>query len=251
MSPVSYLRRRKTDNMNKNTAAPAEGAKEYTPVRKSGVYRVLKRTADIAASLFALIILAIPLLFVALAVMIEDGAPVFYTQERVGKNRRKFRIYKFRSMRRDAEKIHEKLRQEYGSSDVSFKLKDSEDPRITKVGRFIRRTNIDELPQLINILKGDMSLVGPRPLPTYEYNEEQSRYGDRYAARYDVPQGLTCYWQISSRSEVDFDERMQMDADYARDAKISVDTKLLFKTAVYAVTGKAGYDGERKKVVNK
>ncbi|MGM9635843.1 MAG: sugar transferase [Candidatus Avispirillum sp.] len=233
--------------MDVKTTVRDPGVQEYTPVRKSGVYRALKRAADIVLSLLAIIILALPLLIVYLAVIIEDGAPAFYTQERVGKDRRKFKIYKFRSMHRNADKIHEQLRHEYGSSDVSFKLKDSEDPRITKVGRFIRRTNIDELPQLVNILKGEMSLVGPRPLATYEYDEEQSRYGDRYAARYDVPQGLTCYWQISSRSEVDFEDRMQMDVDYARDAKISVDTKLLFKTAVYAITGKAGYDGAGKK----
>lgn len=236
--------------MDIKTTAHAPGVQdiqEYTPVRKSIAYRALKRGADIVLSLLVIIILAIPLLIVSLAVIIEDGAPAFYTQERVGKDRRKFKIYKFRSMRRDADKMHEQLRHEYGSSDVSFKLKDSEDPRITKVGRFIRRTNIDELPQLVNILKGEMSFVGPRPLATYEYEDEQSRYGDKYSARYDVPQGLTCSWQISSRSEVDFEERMQMDVNYAYEAKFSVDTKLLFKTAIYTVTGRAGYDGARNK----
>ena len=139
----------------------------------------------------------------------------------------------------DAEKIHERMRAEYGCDEVSFKLKD--DPRVTRVGRFLRASNIDELPQLLNIIKGEMSFVGPRPLPVYEFEEEQRRYRGRYDLRYAVPQGLTCTWQISDRSEKGFAERMQMDVDYAENSGFRMDAGLFFKTAVYAATGKAGY----------
>ena len=230
--------------MNKTETAESCKAENKNAAKKGGAaYRVLKRCADIAASFVALVILFLPMLIVAIAIAVEDGFPVFYVQKRVGKGCRTFNMFKFRSMRKDAEKIHEELRKQYGSDDVSFKLADSEDPRITKVGRFIRKTNIDELPQLINILRGDMSIVGPRPLPTYEYEEEQSRFGDKFAERYSVPQGLTCYWQTSERSKVDFERRMQMDVDYARDASCAVDIKLIFKTVSYTLAGKAGYDG--------
>jgi lipopolysaccharide/colanic/teichoic acid biosynthesis glycosyltransferase len=142
-------------------------------------------------------------------------------------------------MQKNAEQIHEQMKREYGCTDVTFKLKD--DPRITKVGRIIRKFNIDELPQLVNILKGDMSLVGPRPLPTYEFEDEQRKYGDKYSLRYEVPQGLTCYWQISGRSEVEFGDRMQLDVKYAEECGFWNDIKLILQTFAYTVVGKAAY----------
>jgi len=175
----------------------------------------------------------------AAAIKLEDGKDVFYAQERIGQQRRVFRIYKFRSMKMDADQIHEQLRAEYGNNEVSFKPKD--DPRVTRTGRIIRKFNIDELPQLLNILKGDMSIVGPRPLPTYEYEEEQRRYGNKYSERYQVPQGLTCYWQITDRAEVDFADRMQMDVDYAKKCTLLTDAALILKTLLFTITGKAGY----------
>lgn len=203
------------------------------------LYGSIKRVSDITISFFGLIVLFPVLLIAAIAILLEDGGPVFYTQKRIGEYEKEFKIYKFRSMCKNAEKIHESLREEYGCQDISFKLHD--DPRITKVGKIIRKFNIDELPQLINILKGDMSLVGPRPLPDYEYQEEQRQYGNRYIERYSVPQGLTCIWQISNRSSVDFEDRMQMDVEYARKRGIWMDFKLIVKTFVFTVTGKAGY----------
>lgn len=202
-------------------------------------YRSIKRVSDIVFSFLGLIVLLPVFIVSALAIILEDGGPVLYTQKRIGKHEKEFEIYKFRSMCKNAEKIHESLRKEYGCQDVSFKLHD--DPRITKVGKIIRRFNIDELPQLINILKGDMSLVGPRPLPDYEYEEEQRQYGNRYIERYSVPQGLTCIWQISDRASVDFEDRMQMDVEYARRRGIWMDFKLIVKTFVFTVTGKAEY----------
>ena len=217
--------------------------KSYAEIaaEKSVFYRFWKRFFDITLSAAALIILSPVFFITAIAIWLEDGAPVFYAQTRIGKNETPFQCYKFRSMRKNAAEIHEQLRKEYGATDVSFKLKN--DPRVTKVGGFIRKYNIDELPQLFNILKGEMSFVGPRPLPDYEYQEEKKRYGDTYAARYFVPQGLTCIWQISNRAETDFTERMRMDIRYVKERNPYLDAKLFVLTAVYAVTGKAAIGG--------
>lgn len=203
------------------------------------VFRFVKRCFDILVSLLGIIVLVPVFVITAIAVLSEDGGAVIYTQERIGKNCRPFKMYKFRSMKNDAEKIHEELRKEYGNTEVSFKLRD--DPRITAVGKIIRAFNIDELPQLFNILKGDMSFVGPRPLPVYEYEEEQRRYGNTYIQRYSVPQGLTCYWQISDRAKQSFEMRMQLDVEYARKCSLAEDMRLFVKTFLYTITGKAAY----------
>ena len=203
------------------------------------VYRCLKRMADVTLSTAALVVLSPVFLVTALAIYMEDGGPVIFVQERVGKDEKRFKMYKFRSMRKDADKIHEKLKREYQNEEVSFKLKD--DPRITKVGNFIRKSNIDELPQLLNILRGEMSIVGPRPLPVYEYEEERQRYGSTYQARYQVPQGLTCYWQVEDRAETSFEERMQLDVNYAHDCSARLDMYLTMKTMLAILHGRAGY----------
>lgn len=217
--------------------------KKHIPLKKNPVYRFFKRAMDIFLSILGLILLSPLFAFVIIAIFIEDGAPAIYKQKRVGKGGKEFNIYKFRSMYRDADQIHERMKEEMGVTDISFKMSDKEDPRITKVGRFIRRTNIDELPQLINIIAGNMSIVGPRPLAVYEYNDEQKTYDGRFDERYDVPQGLTCYWQaaFSQRGKMSFEDRMQMDVDYAKDAGFFLDIKLIFKTAIHTITGKAGY----------
>lgn len=202
-------------------------------------YKVVKRCMDIVLTLMALIVLSPIFLITAIAIKLEDGGPVFYTQKRIGRGKKEFLIYKFRSMKRNAEQIHEEMRKQYGCTEVSFKLK--EDPRITKVGKFIRATNIDELPQLLNIVKGDMSIVGPRPLPTYEFLDEQKLYNRKYDQRYQVPQGLTCYWQVADRASVDFEKRMAMDVAYANEAGVRTDVALILKTMLFTITGKAGY----------
>lgn len=220
-----------------------EQKKERTTVREKEIqkmgYRISKRIFDVFMATLALVILSPVFLFTAIAIYMEDRGKVFYTQKRIGENEIIFEIYKFRSMRLNADKIHAQMKEEYGSEEVSFKLK--KDPRITRVGQFIRKYNIDELPQLINILKGEMSIVGPRPLPVYEYEEERLRYGKRYAERYMVPQGLTCKWQISNRSEVEFEDRMQMDVEYAKTCGFLMDINLIVKTALACITGKAAY----------
>lgn len=213
---------------------------EGTEVVKTNIgYRFAKRTMDIICSFVGLVLLSPIFLITAIAIRAEDGGPVFYCQKRIGQGEKEFLIYKFRSMRQNAEQIHEQLREEYGNTEVSFKLQD--DVRVTKAGQVIRKFNIDELPQLINILKGDMSLVGPRPLPTYEYLEEQKRYGALYKKRYSVPQGLTCFWQISNRAEVSFEDRMRLDVEYAEQQSLFVDVLLIIKTFFYTITGKAEY----------
>lgn len=208
-------------------------------IRKPVMYRFFKRSLDVVLAISGIILLLPVFFMTAIAILLEDGAGVIYTQNRVGKNGNVFKIYKFRSMCKNADTIHEELREEYKNTEVSFKLRD--DPRITKTGKIIRKFNIDELPQLFNILAGDMSFVGPRPLPVYEYEEEQKRYGERYRQRYSVPQGLTCYWQISDRGDQSFEARMQQDVEYTKNCCIKEDIKLIVKTFLFTVLGRTGY----------
>lgn len=189
-------------------------------------YQKVRRVQDVFFSLLALIVLAIPMLIIALVIWIDSpGASPIFAQDRVGRDGRIFRFYKFRSMIPDAEsKLNEVLDQNEMDGPV-FKMKN--DPRITRVGRFIRRTSLDELPQLINILKGDMSIVGPRPaLP-----REVAQYTDYEKQRLYVTPGLTCYWQIQpNRNELSFDEWMELDLKYIQDRSFWLDWKLIFQT---------------------
>lgn len=218
---------------------PLEGTLEQKVTGSKRGYLLGKRIFDVVMSLVALIVLSPVFLVTAIAIWIEDRGPAIYVQKRVGQGEKVFSIYKFRSMRTDAEQIHEQMKKECGNDEVSFKLKD--DPRVTVVGKIIRKFNIDELPQLLNILLGDMSIVGPRPLPVYEFEDEKKLYGDKYALRYEAPQGLTCIWQISNRADVSFERRMQMDVEYVEKCSFGLDIMLIFKTALYAVLGKAEY----------
>lgn len=195
-------------------------------IKERKLYWLVRRTQDIFFSALALIVLAIPMLIVALVVWIDSpGASPIFVQDRVGRNGKIFKFYKFRSMVPNAEeKLKEVLAQNEMDGPV-FKMK--HDPRITRVGRFIRRTSIDELPQLINILKGDMSIVGPRPaLP-----REVAQYNDYERQRLYVTPGLTCYWQIQpNRNELSFDEWMELDIKYIRERSFWVDWKIIFGT---------------------
>lgn len=164
------------------------------------IYKGVKRLGDIVLSLTALICLSPLLLITAIAIMLEDGGSPFYTQERMGKNMKPFRFYKFRSMYVGADKKLEELLKDNEQSGHAFKIKD--DPRITKVGKFIRKFSIDELPQLLNIIKGDMSIVGPRPILTWQMEEADEH--DRQ--RLIIHPGLTCYWQIQGRSDIPWEE---------------------------------------------
>ena len=199
-------------------------------LRDKKYYWMGRRAQDIFFSLLALIVLAIPMAIVALVIWIDSpGASPIFSQDRVGRDGKIFKFYKFRSMVPNAEaKLQEVLAQNEMDGPV-FKMKN--DPRITRVGHFIRRTSIDELPQLVNILKGDMSIVGPRPaLP-----REVAQYTDYERQRLYVTPGLTCYWQIQpNRNELTFDEWMELDLKYIQDRNFWLDWKLIFQT-IWAV----------------
>lgn len=194
---------------------------------------LLKRCVDIAGSVAGLCITAVLLPFVAFAIKIESKGPVFFSQIRVGKNGRRFKIWKFRSMYVDAEERKKDLEQKNEMKGLMFKIKN--DPRITKVGKFIRKTSIDELPQFFNILKGDMSLVGTRP-PTVD---EFERYNIHYRRRLSITPGLTGMWQVSGRNMVNnFDEVVKLDLEYIENWSLRLDIKILLQTIGVVLFGK-------------
>ena len=195
-----------------------------------------KRAIDIVGSLAGMILLSPVFAGIAIAVKMSSPGPVFFSQVRVGRYGRHFRFYKFRSMRQDAEALKAKLMDKNESKDgVIFKMKD--DPRITKVGRFLRRTSLDELPQLWNEFIGDMSLVGPRPpVPS-----EVAEYTLEDRKRLDVIPGITCLWQIKGRSDIPFNEQVQLDKAYILAPSIWKDVVILLKTIPAILGGKGAY----------
>lgn len=186
---------------------------------------MIKRFFDIMGAIVGIIITAFVFPFVALAIKLESKGPVIFKQERIGKNGRHFYMYKFRSMYPDAEERLKELEDKNEVKGLMFKMED--DPRITKVGRFIRKTSIDELPQFFNILKGDMSLVGTRPPTVAEFEQ----YNPHYRRRLCITPGLTGMWQTSGRSDItDFDEVVRLDLEYIDKWSLMLDVKLIFKT---------------------
>jgi len=197
---------------------------------------VVKRMLDIIVSALGMILLAPVFLAIAIAVKLSSPGPVFFSQVRVGRYGRHFNFYKFRSMRQDAEALKDGLKKQNESKDgVIFKMKD--DPRITKVGRFLRRTSLDELPQLWNVFIGDMSLVGPRPPVPSEVQE----YTLEDRKRLDVIPGITCLWQIKGRSEIPFHEQVRLDKEYILAPGIWKDIVILLKTIPAIIGGKGAY----------
>jgi exopolysaccharide biosynthesis polyprenyl glycosylphosphotransferase len=197
---------------------------------------VMKRMLDLTVSVTAMLLLMPLFILTAIAIYIEDPGPVFYFQIRVGRNGRHFKFYKFRSMVVNAEKIKQELAGKNESADgVIFKMK--KDPRITKVGKIIRKLSIDELPQLINVLKGDMSLVGPRPpLPN-----EVAKYTLEHRKRLHVIPGITCLWQVSGRSDIPFTDQVRLDLQYIQSASFLTDILLLMKTVPAVLSGRGAY----------
>jgi lipopolysaccharide/colanic/teichoic acid biosynthesis glycosyltransferase len=195
-----------------------------------------KRFVDIVGAMVGLILLA-PLFFaVALAIVIEDGWPVLFAQTRVGQNGRQFKFYKFRSMVRNAEKLKDQLVQQNESGDgVIFKMK--RDPRITRVGRFIRRFSIDEMPQFLNVLIGDLALVGPRP----PVPREVAEYTLEDRKRLHAKPGLTCLWQIQGRSEIPFKEQVRLDLQYIQSQSLRKDIVIMLKTVPAVLLGRGAY----------
>ena len=197
---------------------------KYENERKSDFYKFCKRGIDVIVAGVGLILLSPIITIVACAIKITSKGPIFFLQKRVGKNGELFNMYKFRSMVVNAEELKEKLKHKNEMSGPMFKMKD--DPRVTKVGKFIRKTSLDELPQLWNVLKGDMSLVGPRPsLP-----KEVEQFDSWMFKRLTVRPGLTCYWQVSGRNNIDFEDWMKLDVKYVEERNLWIDIKLIFKT---------------------
>lgn len=194
-------------------------------INKSKLYNITKRIIDIIGAIIGLIILSPIFLIVAILIKIEDPkGKVIFTQERCGIYPTTFKMYKFRSMVYNADEILETLRNQNEQIGPAFKMKN--DPRVTKVGKFIRKTSIDELPQLINVLKGDMSLVGPRPPLPYEVKQ----YDEYQLQRLMINPGITCIWQVEARNSVTFDEWVEMDLYYIKNRNIILDIKLILKT---------------------
>lgn len=194
-------------------------------VKDTTIYLVLKRLIDIIGSLIG-IILTLPLMLtVTILIKLEDPkGPIVFSQERNGVYPKTFKMYKFRSMYVDAEERLQELMHLNEQTGPAFKMKD--DPRITKIGKFIRKTSLDELPQLFNILKGDMSIVGPRPaIP-----REVRLYNDYQMQRLLVKPGLTCIWQVSGRNNIGFDNWVELDIEYIKTRNLWLDIKLILKT---------------------
>ncbi len=209
--------------------------KEIVVQKERRGYEFAKRVFDVVSSLLALIVFSPLMGITALAIKLEDGGSPIFAQTRVGKDGKFFRMYKFRSMCEDAEKKLKELQDRNEADGLAFKM--SNDPRVTRVGAFIRKTSIDELPQLFNIFKGNMSVVGPRPPLGYEVMQ----YDDYQMQRLSVKPGLTCYWQCSGRSDVSFDEWMELDIKYIRERSFFKDIEIIFRTIPAVLFHKGAY----------
>ena len=198
-------------------------------------YLILKRIIDIIGSIIGIVLVSPVLLVTAVLIKLESKGRIFFSQTRVGLHGKEFKIYKFRSMVDGAEALRKSIEHKNEMSGPMFKVRC--DPRITKIGRFIRKTSIDELPQLINVLKGEMSLVGPRPsIPS-----EVEKFEAWMLKRLEVKPGLTCYWQVSGRNNICFEDWMKLDIDYVNNRNMQLDIKLIFKTIILLFGDKNAY----------
>jgi exopolysaccharide biosynthesis polyprenyl glycosylphosphotransferase len=218
----------------------AEPFESYLTLRQSGrrsfaYEETLKRLLDIVLATAGLIALLPVWICIAIAVKLDSPGPAIFVQDRLGLQGRRFRFYKFRSMYSDAEKRLSEVLAHNEIDGPVFKMRN--DPRISRVGAFLRRTSLDELPQLINVLKGEMSLVGPRPPLPREV--EQYRPGDHI--RLSVKPGLTCLWQISGRSNVGFDQWMEYDREYVRNMSLLLDVQILLRTVWVVISCRGAY----------
>lgn len=202
-------------------------------VEKKPYQQAMKRAMDIILSLTAIICLSPVLLLIAVLIKLDSKGPVLFNQERIGYKKKRFNMLKFRSMVVDAEAQFEKVKALNETNHIMFKSKD--DPRITRIGKFLRKSSLDELPQLFNILKGDMSIVGPRP----PLERELVNYEKWHHVKFLRPQGLTGLWQVSGRSEItDFDDVIHLDYQYNKNWNILFDIKIILKTVPVVLFGK-------------
>ncbi len=220
-------------DLQQNTTEPEILNYKHPVVKNRKIFWIGKRVFDVIASGAALLVLSVPMAIVALLIYIDDphGSPIF-SQERIGRKGVPFKMYKFRSMVVNAEDLLDDLQELNEADGPAFKIKD--DPRITKIGKFIRKTSIDELPQLFNVLKGDMSVVGPRPA----LRREVEQYDEYMEQRLTITPGLTCYWQIApGRNDLTFEEWMDLDIKYIYTRNWRVDFKIMLQTALVMLTG--------------
>lgn len=195
-------------------------------------YLIAKRALDIVCSLLGIVVLALPMLLIALVIRLDSPGPAFYIHNRFGKNGAALPLLKFRTMRANADEIMKEFTPEQMEEwKKNFKLEN--DPRITRVGKFLRRSSLDELPQLLNILKGELSIVGPRPVVA----EELERYGENKEKFLSVTPGLTGYWQAFARSNCTYEERMEMELHYVKNASFWWDIKIIFATVGAVLRG--------------
>ena len=213
--------------------ANIQNAKELTKIEinnmeiKGKIYRGFKRIVDIVLGCIGLVLLSPVFLVIAICIKIDSNGPVIFAHKRIGKNGKEFNMYKFRSMYENAEEMIENFNEEQKREyQENFKLEN--DPRITKMGKFLRKTSLDELPQIVNIIKGDLSIIGPRPI----VDEELEKYGKNKEKFLSITPGLTGYWQANGRSNTTYEERMQMELYYIDNQSLWLDIKIFFKTIV-------------------
>lgn len=206
-----------------------EDQKNVTIGKTGGL--LLKRVIDVIISLVGLIVMAPVFLLIAVVIRRQDSGPVFFVQKRSGQHGRVFRMYKFRTMVPDAEQLKVRMNLRNDADGPVFKSRD--DPRVTRFGRFLRKYHVDEFPQLLNVLKGEMSIVGPRPLPV----EEMQSLGAQYDRRLDVAQGLTCFWQVEGGHQMPFEKWMESDIRYVDEWSLLVDFRIMFKTVFHVFRG--------------
>lgn len=206
------------------------GSTDIVDNEKIRLYSVTKKSMDLILSFIGLILLIPVFLILAILVKLDSKGPVFYAHNRKGKNRSDIKIYKFRTMYSNSDEIFESFSDEQKEEYYkNFKL--DNDPRVTKVGDFLRRTSLDEIPQLINVLKGDLSLVGPRPI----VEKEICKYGQYADKLFSVIPGITGYWQSHGRSDTSYEERIEMDMYYIDNRSILLDIKIMFKTVISVI----------------
>jgi exopolysaccharide biosynthesis polyprenyl glycosylphosphotransferase len=210
----------------------ASGPQVQLQMAPEGVLIHVKRVIDIVGSLLVLLVVSPIMLAAAVAIRLTSEGPIIYAQERYGHNRRRFRMFKFRTMVQNAERLQSSLESQNEASGPVFKI--ANDPRITPIGRVLRRTSIDELPQLFNVLRGDMSLVGPRPLPLRDVNRF-TRSGD--LRRFSMRPGVTCLWQVSGRSGIGFDDWIALDLQYIDRWSLFLDLVILLRTIPAVLRG--------------
>ncbi len=220
---------------NSNDLIEYSSNDESAVKNRNRFYLVFKRSFDIVSSLFAIIALFFVFLIIALLIKLDDGGPVFYKQIRIGRDGKKFKMLKFRSMKVNADDLEECLSEdEYEQYKKEFKL--DNDPRITRIGKLLRKTSMDELPQIYNIFKGDMSVIGPRPV----ISDELEYYGDSIDMFLSVRPGLTGYWQAYARNDAGYldNKRQQMELYYVKNISFVLDLKVFLKTIGTVFTGR-------------